>query len=162
MDDERQQLEAGLRSFDAFILRRCQILLASARGERAPRIARSVGCSGETVRNVIAAFNEAGLARLHQGSSVPHTMYPAFDPTQAEKVCALLHQGPRNFAKPTSLWTLELAARVCFEQGITPTRGHGRDHSATLARLGIRWLRAKRWITSPDPQYARKEGRAVA
>jgi len=33
--DERVALEAGLRSSDAFVLRRCQILLASARGERA-------------------------------------------------------------------------------------------------------------------------------
>jgi hypothetical protein len=28
-EDERKQLEAGLRSRDAFVLRRCQILLAS-------------------------------------------------------------------------------------------------------------------------------------
>jgi hypothetical protein len=28
-DAERQHLEAGLRSSDAFVLRRCQILLAS-------------------------------------------------------------------------------------------------------------------------------------
>ena len=34
-DAERQQVEAGLRSSEAFVLRRCQILLASARGERA-------------------------------------------------------------------------------------------------------------------------------
>jgi hypothetical protein len=26
-----------------------------------------------------------------------------------------------------------------------------------LARLGVRWERAKRWITSPDPEYARKK-----
>ncbi|HZA22804.1 MAG TPA: hypothetical protein VFA32_09415 [Dehalococcoidia bacterium] len=38
IDAERQQLEAGLRSSDAFVLRRCQILLASARGELAPRL----------------------------------------------------------------------------------------------------------------------------
>jgi hypothetical protein len=29
---------------------------------------------------------------------------------------------------------------------------------ATLARLGVRWERAKRWIESPDPEYARKRG----
>lgn len=36
---ERQELESGLRSKDAFVLRRCQILLASARREHPPRIA---------------------------------------------------------------------------------------------------------------------------
>lgn len=161
-DDERQQLEAGLRSADAFTLRRCQIVLASARGEWAPRISRNLGCNAQTVRNVIAAFNERGLACLRRGSSVPHTTYPAFDPAQLEQLRALLHQSPRNFAKPTSLWTLDLAAEVCFEQGITATRVTGETIRATLARLGLRWLHAKGWITSPDPAYARKKGRAIA
>ena len=39
-EEERLRLEAGLRSSDAFVLRRCQILLASARGERPARIAQ--------------------------------------------------------------------------------------------------------------------------
>jgi hypothetical protein len=30
---------------------------------------------------------------------------------------------------------------------------------ATLARMGVRWRRAKEWITSPDPEYARKKAR---
>jgi transposase len=55
---EQKQLRAGLRSSQAPALRRCQILLASARGERASEIARALGCDDETVRNVIRAFNE--------------------------------------------------------------------------------------------------------
>jgi hypothetical protein len=43
-DAERHELERGLRSAEAFVLRRCQILLASARGERAPQIAQHLGC----------------------------------------------------------------------------------------------------------------------
>ena len=30
-----------------------------------------------------------------------------------------------------------------------------------LARLGVRWERAKRWLESPDPEYARKKGLAT-
>jgi transposase len=161
-DDERQHLEAGLRSADAFVLRRCQIVLTSARGEWAPGIARHLGCNPQTVRNVIVAFNGNGISCLRRGSSVPHTMYPAFAPEQAEQLRALLHQSPRTFGKPTSLWTLDLAAEVCFEQGITATRVTGETVRATLVRMGLRWLRAKGWITSPDPQYARKKGRATA
>ena len=26
-----------------------------------------------------------------------------------------------------------------------------------ILRLGVRWKRAKQWITSPDPEYARKK-----
>ena len=68
-DAERQPLEAGLRSSDAFVLRRCQILLASARGERAPPIAHHLGCDQQTVRNAIKAFTQSGLESLRKGSS---------------------------------------------------------------------------------------------
>ena len=78
-DAEREALVAGLRSPDAFVLRRCQILLASSRRKIAREIASDLGCDGQTVR-------------------------------------------------------------------------------ATLARLGACWKRAKDWITSPDPAYARKKG----
>ncbi|HZA25461.1 MAG TPA: hypothetical protein VFA32_23175 [Dehalococcoidia bacterium] len=32
---------------------------------------------------------------------------------------SMLHQSPRTFDKPTSLWTLVLAAQVSFEQAVT-------------------------------------------
>ena len=161
-DGERQALEDGLRAAEAFVLRRGQVILASARGERAPQIARALGCDDQTVRNVINGFNAGGLAVLRRGSSRPHTIRPAFDAARAERLRALLHQSPRTFGKPTSVWTLELAAAVSFEQGLTPERVSGETIRATLRRLGVRWRRAKRWITSPDPEYARKKGRAIA
>jgi transposase len=161
-DAERSQLVAGLRSSDAFVHRRAQILLASARGEQAPAIARHLGCDPQTVRNAIAAFNTRGLAALRKGSSRPHRFRVAFDLARGEQLRALLHQSPRTFGKPTSMWTLELAADVSFEQGLTPERVSGETIRATLQRLGIRWKRAKRWITSPDPEYARKKAPAIA
>lgn len=156
-DDERRHLEMGLRSSDAFVLRRCQIVLASARGQRAPAIATTVGCNDETVRDVIRAFNARGLDALERRSRRPHTTHPAFAPAQAEQLRGLLHQSPRAFGKPTSSWTLELAADVSFEQGLTADRVSDETIRATLERLGVTWQRAKRWITSPDPQYARKK-----
>jgi len=161
-DAERAQWVAGLRSSDAFVHRRSQILLASARGEQAPQIAGHLGCDGQTVRNAIAAFNTRGLAALRKGSSRPHRFRVAFDAARGEQLRALLHQSPRTFGQPTSVWTLELAAAVSFERGLTAQRVSAETIRATLERLGIRWQRAKRWITSPDPAYARKKGRAIA
>src|SRR5919112_858933 len=38
----------------------------------------------------------------------------------------------------------------------------GETIRATLSRLlGVRWMRGKRWITSPDPLYERKKGGAT-
>src|ERR687884_2191552 len=160
-DAERTQLVAGLRSSDGFVHRRAQILLASARGEQAPQIARHLGCDAQTVRNAIAAFNTRGLAALRKGSSRPQRFRVAFDLARGEHLRALLHQSPRTFGRPTSWWTLELAAQVSFEQGLTADRVSGETIRTTLKRLGIRWKRAKRWITSPDPEYARKKARAT-
>ncbi len=161
-DAERESIEAGLRSSDAFILRRCQILLASTRGERAPAIAGHLGCDDQTVREAIQAFNTRGLAAVRPASRRAKTIHRAFDPARAERLRALLHRSPRTFGKPTGLWTLELAAEVSFEQGLTPTRVSDETIRLTLKRLGIGWRRAKRWITSPDPAYARKEVPATA
>ena len=160
--EEREQVAAGLRSPEAFTLRRCQIVLASARGERAPQIGRSLGCSDQCVRNALQAFNAHGLGALVQGSPRPHTTAAAFGPEQAEQLRALLHQSPRLFGLPTSLWTLELAAKVSFAEGLTPQGVSGETVRATLARLGVKWKRAKQWITSPDPAYERKKGHATA
>ena len=61
---ERRALENGLRSSDAIVLRRCQILLASARGEIAPQIAKNLGCRRQFVRNAIHEIDEKGLKSL--------------------------------------------------------------------------------------------------
>jgi transposase len=158
---ERQTLEASLRSSDAFVLRRSQILLASARGERAVQIAQAVGCDDQTVREVIHGFNARGLAMLTPGSKRPKTIRRTFDAARAERLRELLHQSPRAFGKPTSLWTLELAAEVSFEQGLTAERVSDETIRTALKRLGVGWKRAKRWIISPDPAYARKKAPAT-
>jgi hypothetical protein len=51
-----------------------------------------------------------------------------------------------------------MAAEVSFEEGITERRVSAETIRVTLARLGVRWERAKRWMESPDPAYARKKG----
>jgi transposase len=158
---ERTALEAGVRSSDAFKMRRCQMLLANARRETAIQISQHLSCSDQTVRNAIRAFNQQGFASLQPGSSVAHHIARAFDGARAERLRALLHQSPRNFGQPTSVWTLELAAEVSYAQGITPELVSAETVRATLERLGIGWRRAKQWITSPDPEYARKKTHAT-
>jgi transposase len=161
-EEEREALQAGLRSKDAFTLRRCQILLASSRGEYAPRIARSLGCGQQTVRDAIHEFDERGLDALAAKSSRPRRTRDAFDERSAELLREMLHSSPREFGYETSLWTLEMAAEAAFREGLTNRRVSGETIRATLSRLlGVRWMRAKRWITSPDPLYERKKGGAT-
>ena len=161
-DAEQQALAAGLRSSEAFVLRRCQILLASARGEHARLIADHLGCDDQTVRTVIQRFHTHGLAVLPPGSSAPQrTPHAVFTPRRREQVQALLHQSPRIFGKPTGVWTLDLVAEGAYAEGITPRQVSGETMRTALAHLDVRGKRAKHWITSPDPASARKKNSAT-
>jgi transposase len=158
---ERQQLQAGLRSPDAFTLRRAQILLASASGQGPALIARSLGCTAHSVRNAVHAFAAEGTACLQQKSSRPKTARPLLGAAFDEPLRHLLHQSPRTFAKDRSTWTLALLAQVCHDKGYTPRVLSIEAVRLALKRLGVSWRRAKHWITSPDPAYARKKRRGT-
>src|SRR3954454_4964363 len=121
-NDERTRLQSGLRSKDAFLLRRSQMLLASSRGEHVPQIAKNLGCGQQTVRDAIHDFNERGLQVISPGSSRPKRTRAAFDEHSAERLRELLHRSPREFGRDTSLWTLEMAAQVAFEEGLVEKR----------------------------------------
>jgi hypothetical protein len=91
------------------------MLLASSRGEYAPKIAESLGCGQQTVRDAIHEFNQMDLNALVARSSRPKHFHAAFDESGAEAPRELLHRSPREFGHDSSLWTLEMAAEVAFE-----------------------------------------------
>ena len=125
-EEEQESLKKGLRSKDTFTMRRSQILLASARGERAPRIAKNLGCASQTARDAINDFNERGLDALRRTSSRPMRTRDAFDQESALALRGMLHRSPREFGYESSLWTLDMAAEVAFEEGLTEGRVSGR------------------------------------
>ena len=84
-DAERCAVEAGLRSSDAFTLRRCQIVCASADGVPVPQIGHNLSCNQQTVRNAIHDFNTRGTPALTKGSSRAQTIHRAFDGARAEQ-----------------------------------------------------------------------------
>jgi transposase len=160
-DDERRQLEADRRTADAFRVRRAQIVLASARGLSPKPIAQLVGCSVQTVRNVLHAFNRQGVEGLGKQSTRPKSVQPVLDAAHCDRLQHLLHQSPRLYGKPTGVWTLGLAAEVCYEQGVTERLMSEETIRRALQRLQTKWKRAKHWITSPDPHYAQKKSGAI-
>jgi transposase len=109
------------------------MLLASSRGEYAPKIAESLGCGEQTVRDAIHDFNERGLDALVARSSRPKRTRDAFEEESAEALREMLHRSPREFGYDTSLWTLEMAAEVAFEEGLTQRRVSGETIRTTQA-----------------------------
>lgn len=154
---ERAQLEAGLRDRSAFTVRRAQIVLRSAAGQPPRAIATGLCCAVQTVRNAIRAFNASGLAALTAGSSRPKSAAPVLLGAKLEQLRAIPHQSPRVFGVAKSTWTLALLAQVVHEQGLSPSVLSAETIRQALLRLEVGWKRAKRWLTSPDPAYARQK-----
>ena len=132
----RRRLEKGLRSRDAFELRRCQILLASAGGQRPSQIAVHLGCTAQTVRNTIRAYRADTTTCLRAKSSRPQSVVPVLDEAKRERLRAIVHESPRSFGKHTSLWTLRLLAEVCFEQGMTSRALSSESMRRAFKRMG--------------------------
>ncbi len=156
--EERQPLEAGLPSSEAFTLRRCQILLASGRGQRPAPIAQQLSCATQSVRHAIHALHTRGPASLHAPSRRPKRTRVGLD---AEQLRAVLHARPRALGKARRTWTLRGAVEVCWERGLTPSQVSIETIRQALKRVGVSWRRAKRWITSPEPQDAVKNSGAT-
>ena len=159
--DERALLTRGLRSSEAFMVRRGHILLASAEGPQTTTMAQPLRCHDQTVRHALHAFNQRGVAALRPQASRPPRTPAVFEADRRERRRALLHQSPRTCGKPTSRWTLALAAEVSVAAGLTPRQVRGETIRHALKPLGVRWKRAKHWITSPDPAYVRKNTGAL-
>ena len=102
------------------------------------------------------------MAALSAGSSRPKSAAPALGEAGLERLRALLHQSPHAFGQPRSTWTLALPARVARERGLSATVLSDETIRRALLRLGVGWKRAERWLTSPDPAYARKKVAATA
>ena len=154
---ERQALVRGLKSADGFTVRRSQIVLASAAGDGPAAIGRAVGLTAQAVRDAIRAFHADGLGCLTRKPPVAKSPAVVWGRAHDGDLKDLLHRRPREFGKPTSLWTLGLVAEVCHEKGWTARALSVESIRRALKRLGVGWRRAKHWITSPDPQYARKK-----
>jgi transposase len=157
-DEEREVLHQSLKSSSGFRVRRAQMLLMSANEQlKVDEIGRRVGCEGQAVRQAIHAFHREGLRCLYPKAKGNPTDRRALDDTAREQLRDLIHRSPRDLGYETSLWTLELLAQACFEQGITSIRVTGETIRATLAAMGINWRRVQQFINSPDPQYSVKK-----
>ena len=155
--EERKALRDGLKSKSAFTMRRSQIVLHSAEKKRVSEIAREVRCSRQTVRNVLRAFEREGLGCLHEKSHARHDSMSAFDEAGVIRLKEIIRLSPRLFGHETSLWTRELLAKTCHEEGLTAYRVSKSTMTNTLKGAGIEWRRARQWIQSPDPAYERRK-----
>ena len=124
------------------------------------RRARTADSQKPGVRTANSARRHPRLRRARAGCSQSDLLATQRGPRRLRRAeCALslrelLHRSPKEFGRQSTLWTLKDAAEVSFEEGLTNELVSGETIRATLSRLGAG---PKRWIESPDPQYARKK-----
>jgi transposase len=161
-EQERNEVEQGLRATTALTVRRCQIRLMSADDELSPQqIADRLRCSDQTVRRTIHAFHQMGMACLKPGSRARKDDQRALDDQGRARLQEIIRMSPRSLGYETSLWTLALLAEVSFKEGLTAWQVSADTMSRTLRDMGVNWQRAKHHINSPDPAYAVKKSDGI-
>jgi hypothetical protein len=148
---EHTGLRAGVRSALAVTLRRSQMLLLSAEGKAPRQSARHRGCTDQTVRTGMRAFDTEGLGGLEQKSSRPKTATPPLAEATCEQSRPLLPQSPRQFGNARPTWSLPMVAEVCWGRGLTHSLGSDETLRNAINRRGISGKRARGGITSPEP-----------
>jgi transposase len=155
-DEERAVLASWQRSHRRAKYVRARIILLAEDNPNASAVARLVGVTPKTVRQVVSAFRQGGLAlaepKVQRGPRV------RFGEAAAEQLIAILHESPLKYGFDEARWTLEMAAvALARELGVESV---GRETVRLLLRQKHHsWLRAKEWLVSPDPEYAfRKAG----
>jgi transposase len=155
--EERSTLYKELQSSSGFTVRHCQILLSSAVRKTARQIASELHCSDQTVRNAIRAFEQEGLNCLQEKSHARHGEQSAFDEAGAERLREVIRLCPRQFGHESSVWTLDLLAQTCWQEGISSRPVKADNVRYVLRQMGISWRRAKRWLRSPDAHYEHRK-----
>ena len=154
---EKLELKDGLRSSEAFTVRRCQILLSSEQGQTAPNIAEGLHCSAQSVRRAIHAFNQEGSKSIYKKSNRPHSCAFSFDQGALERLPNIVNGSPRDYGIEHSLWSLERLMIVCHQLGMIEAPMTMPVMRKAIKRAGIDWKRAKQRIRSTDEAYEEKK-----
>jgi transposase len=154
-DQEGPRLQQIVRRgrHDSVKVRRALIIMASASGTPVTAIATLVAAHEDTVRDVIHAFNEMGLAAL--------------DPRWAggrpglinDEDIAFATTRPEKLGRPFTHWSLRKLADYLGDNPARPVR-IGRERLRQILReAGISFQRTRTWKESTDPDKEAKVDR---
>jgi transposase len=138
--------------------RRAQMILLSAQGMPAGRIAEVTFTSADRVRDVIHNFNLDGFdalyPRYHGGRP------PTFTLAQRREIKRLALSRPKDHDLPFSSWSLSKLADFLVAEGVVDDISH-EGLRVLLREGGVSFQRLKTWKTSRDPDYERKKNRIL-
>lgn len=129
-------------------------ILARKRGIPNSIIARIFHCSSSSIKRYYTIYSKAGLSVLFGRSTRRYINKIEGSKKKTKRIVELLHQKPQAFGVNRTSWTqhaLIQAYKQCYDETIS---------RCTVARLikiaGYGWKKARRILTSPDPNYRDK------
>jgi transposase len=150
-DEEGRRLTQIVRrgKHGSIRVRRAMIILASSSGTPVPAIARLVAADDDTVRDVIHAFNERGLAALDPRWAGGRPRLISDD--DIEFVVATARTRPRKLGRPFTHWSVRKLAAYLAENPDRPV-WIGRERLRQLLREHrVSFQRTRTWKESTDP-----------
>ena len=124
--------------------------MASASGTPVPAIARLVAADEDTVRDVIHAFNERGLAALDPQWAGGRPRLISDD--DIEFIVATATTRPAKLGRPFTHWSVRKLADHLARQPRAAGRQVGRERLRQILREhGCRFQRTRTWKESTDP-----------
>ena len=149
--EESSVLDRWQRSDDVIRYRRARILRLSEGKWKCPAIAEALALHAETVRDVIQAFNEGGIAAI-----TPEPRSGGRPPGYTEKVAEaaedLVRQEPPA-QEGRATWTLHALAKAIASRFEHLDEVSHEAVRRLLKQRDIAYRQAKSWLTSPDPRY---------
>lgn len=138
----------------AIRVRRAMIIMASASGTPVPAIARLVAADEDTVRDVVHAFNDKGLAALDPlwAGGRPRLITDV----DITFVVTTATTRPAKLGQPFTHWSLRKLAAYLADNPVRVVR-IGRERLRQILReRGITFQRTRTWKESTDPDKEAK------
>jgi transposase len=167
--DEREsqtvQKLARSRHAPMDVILRVQMVMASWQGQRTTAIAAQLDCHPQTVRERLHRFNAEGVDGLQDHARPGRKR--RISEAERSMIIALVGTAPPGRlvresdgelrpgdANGTAHWTLNALTDRAQQQGIRIQRSQVRR---ILLDEGVRWRSVRSWMTSTDPEFAKKE-----
>jgi transposase len=134
------------------------VVLARKRGIPNTVIARALHSSRRTTRQYFEIFCDKGLSVLF-GPNRPRSEAQAGDPEKTRRILELLHHKPSYFGINRTSWTQKTlidAYTTQYHENLSR-----RVLTRILTKADYRWKKARRVLTSPDPDYHEKVERLL-
>jgi transposase len=150
-DQEGRRLQQIVRrgKHGSIRVRRAMIIMASSSGTPVPAIARLTAADEDTVRDVIHAFNEKGLAALDPRWAGGRPRLISED--DMDFIVATAISRPEKLGLPFTHWSLRKLAAWLSGESARPVR-IGRERLRQLLHSrGISFQRTRTWKESHDP-----------